>query len=224
MLLGVLLVRAVRGWEQPRRRILSALVVGVLVANFYDLAKETAGLSGSTLRGVVDVLNVSFFAVALLGFYFAHQSLNGGGNLWLAYLWALLGVGLHGMGEGIVIGYDFATGFTILSLPQALSFTLHKIAEGASIGVLVYAVRVGLTQSVTVSLVAGLPVAVGTLLGLFGLPGGTSTFFFASSAGATVYGMTTLFTSDRNGVRRYAVWILVGFLYMYFAGVIHQFE
>lgn len=224
VLIGVLVIRLLKGWESNRRLPLSGLAIGVLFASFFDLLKGTSGLSSSTLKGVIDSLNVSLFSIALVVFYLFHRAFGNERAIGLAYLWAVLGIGFHSVGEGIVIGYDFATGFTILSIPQVLSFTLHKLAEGITVGVVLYSSKVTLIHAVATSVVAGMPVALGTVLGLFGLPGGTSTIFFAAASGATVYAAVNLFNLDGGRRSGFALGMLAGFLYMYFAGVLHQFE
>lgn len=226
ILIGILIIRVVKGWESHRKVSLSGFAAGILLASFYDLMKETAGLSGSTLKGEIDALNVSLFSIALVVFYLVHRAFsNSGTGIGVAYLWAVLGIGFHGFGEGIIIGYDFTTGFTILSTPQVLSFSLHKLAEGLTIGVLLYySSRVRWIHPIANTIVAGVPVTFGTLLGLFGLPTGTSTIFFAMAAGATAYAVTNLFNPGGSRIANFALGILAGFLYMYFAGVLHQFE
>jgi ZIP family zinc transporter len=226
VLIGVFMISILKGWKPGRRLLLSGLATGILFASFFDLMKGTAGLSSSTLKNITDVLNVFAFSIAFVVFYLSHRILaNGVRAIGVAYLWAVLGIGFHSVGEGIIIGYDFATGFTILSIAQTLSFTLHKLAEGITLGVLMYSSsKVRLVHPIIGGVVAGVPVAIGTLLGLVGLPEGTSTIFFAAASGATVYVIANLF---QMGAERRAVFplgMLIGFLYMYFAGVLHQFE
>jgi ZIP family zinc transporter len=223
VLLGILIVYYVRGWYLNRRVILSGLSVGILGASFFDLVKETAGLSGSTLKSSLDLTNVAAFSAALLALLVVHRwSQGAGGFAGSLYGWAILGIGLHSLGEGVTIGYDFSTGFTLLSLPQVSSFLLHKVAEGLTIGALLYSSKASIASSVPLGIVAGIPVALGTVFGLTGLPVGVSTIFFAGAAGATLYAMVNLYPVDRRSA--FAVAILLGFIYMYLSGVLHQFE
>ena len=69
----------------------------------------------------------------------------------------------------------------------------------------------------------GVPVGLGTLSGLAGLPGGTSTLFFAAAVGATIYVTASILAPEAGRGRGFTLGVLTGFLYMFFAGVLHQF-
>jgi len=223
VLLGVLIVYYVRGWYPNRRVILSGLAVGILGASFFDLVKETAGLSAASLRSMLDLANLAAFSAALLALLLIHKRYHDDeGFMPSVYAWAILGVGLHSVGEGVTIGYDFSTGFTLLSLPQITSFLLHKVGEGLTIGALLYSVKSHAAITIPLAVIAGAPVALGTLFGLAGLPPGTSTIFFAGGAGATLYAMLNMYPADKRPA--FAIALLLGFIYMYLSGVLHQFE
>lgn len=226
LLIGVMLPRLLGGWQDRRGKLFVGFSIGVLLFSFYDLMKETSGLSGSTLRTMVDVVNVLALSLVLAGFYALRSRLDGesAASLGLVYLWALLGVGFHGVGEGIVVGYDFASGFTVLSVSQVLSFALHKAGEGFTIGTLLAISKTKLSHFVSTALLSGIPIALGALLGLGGLPTGTSTVFFAAAVGATIYFVFRMSIIGGRETARLAVIILLGFVYMYLSGVLHQFE
>lgn len=223
---GLFLPSLSRRWEGGRRAFLYGVGIGILFASFFDLAKETAGISTSTLRSPLDFLNILSLAVGLLAFLALYRTkwMGQASSLLLLYLWALLGVGLHGVGEGIVIGYDFSTGATVLSIAQVGSFVLHKVGEGITIGIILME-RGHLGRHAGLSgLVAGSPTFLGALAGVLGLSSYASTLFFAVSAGATIF-MATKFASLAGGSSsRTIVGIFVAFLYMYISGVLHQFE
>ena len=233
------------------RAIVASISIGILFASFYDLTKETAGIGTGVLKSLIDVFSIIVFSAVLLSFIALHSYTNktsGANNttnndvdnptiitstsktipLVLIYAWAILGVGSHSIGEGIIMGYDFSTGATSLSTAQISSFILHKIGEGFTIGVLV---TYGLFKNrhlLPMGAFAGVPTIVGAVMGFALFSPTLATYFFASAAGATIFIITrfvylTTTTSSRysNGM---LVGILAGFLFMYFSGVLHQFE
>lgn len=226
LLIGIILPRLFGGWQDRRGKLFVGFSIGVLLSSFYDLMKETSGLSGSTLRTVVDMANVLALSLTLVGFYVLHSRLSGepAVPLALAYLWALLGVGFHSMGEGIVAGYDFGSGYTILSVTQVLSFALHKVGEGFTVGTLLAMSNMKILHSLSTAVIGGTPVVLGALLGLGGLPTGTSTVFFAAAVGATIYFVFRLSVIGGRESPELVVAILLGFAYMYLSGVLHQLE
>jgi hypothetical protein len=198
--------------------------VGILFALFFDLMKETSGIGTSTLASPIDFLNLIALAAGLLVLLFLSSKAPGTrANLILFYLWAVVGVGFHGLGEGIVIGYDFSTGATLLSLFQGLSYLAHKLGEGFTLGVLLAGNDYGTTQGLIGGFLAGSLILPGILAALLGLPGTLSTVFFAVGAGATMYVLAKF--AALTGKVRYGtvIALLLGFSYMYFAGVLHQF-
>lgn len=225
--IGVGLVQAVDHWPRRQGWLLGS-AGGILFASFFDLLKETAGLSTGTLRSANDVANIVAFSVALivlLAFqqYGARQGWIANGAL-LLYLWAIIGVGLHSLGEGVVIGYSFVTGVTTLSVAQGLSFALHKLGEGFTIGVVAALGAVRSRHLAVSALAGGVPATLGAVLGLGALGGTAVTIAFAASVGATVYVLARLLMREGTSREQTILGVLVGFLYMYFAGVLHQFE
>lgn len=226
LLIGTLIPQLLRDTEDRKVKLFTGLSIGVLLSSFYDLAKGTSGLSGSTLRTSVDAVNILALCAGFLAFYGLHSRRNSKTSVSqsFTYFWAIVGIGFHSIGEGITVGYDFASGFTILSVPQAVSFSLHKAGEGFTIGTLLAISRRRLLHAISTSIAGGLPLTFGTLLGLTGLPGGVSTGFFATSVGTTVF-LIFRFSTILGGTARLSViGILLGFIYMYFSGVLHQFQ
>jgi hypothetical protein len=69
-----------------------------------------------------------------------------------------------------------------------------------------------------------MPTTLGALLGITVLSGVAATVVFASSVGATVYVLARLLFHQPGRWEHVMLGVLVGFLYMYFAGVLHQFD
>jgi len=144
----------------------------------------------------------------------------------LAYLFAM-GIGFHSLAEGVVIGYDLQAGhgFTLLQRTvQTLSFVLHKGAEGLAISIPLMFMRPVNARAVVYSgLVGGVPLMLGTGVGFAGLSGVAASYSFAAGAGGTIYLLFRLASISIKGRRLY-LGILLGVLYMYFAGMIHAVE
>ncbi|MGH9925371.1 MAG: hypothetical protein ACRD5B_08330, partial [Nitrososphaeraceae archaeon] len=105
----------------------------------------------------------------------------------LIYVWSIFGVGSHSIGEGIIMGYDFATGSTSLSPAQISSFILHKIGEGFTIGVLLLFSLVNKNRYIFITgAIAGLPTILGAGAGYALFPPSIATYFFAAAVGATI--------------------------------------
>ncbi|MGH9876128.1 MAG: hypothetical protein ACRD5H_00690 [Nitrososphaerales archaeon] len=255
---GLFLLKLVKptARRESTKALAASIGVGILLASFYDLTKETAGISTGVLRSVEEAFNVITFSAVLLGFIALYaytkrrdsaNNVNDNDNpsavvgtsinnlktattvpLVLTYAWAILGVGLHSMGEGIIMGYDFSTGATSLSPSQISSFVLHKIGEGFTIGVLTMYNHNNTTSKnrhlLATGAIAAVPTMAGAAMGYALFPSILSTYLFAAAAGATIFIITifvTLMASPRYSV---PIGILVGFLFMYFSGVLHQFE
>lgn len=274
---GLFLLKLIKQPRKESTRALGASIgVGILLSSFYDLIKETAGISTGTLRNLTDVFNVIVLSAVLLSFIgISHASkkrsgdgnndnnptdtkseastINGANKLRttmtaiavpLVYSWAALGVGLHSVGEGIIMGYDFSTSATSMSPAQTSSFVLHKIGEGFTIGVLIMFSRgVGgdsnnnsnntssskryTLHTLAIGAIAAVPTVAGAAMGYALFPSTLSTYFFAASAGATIFIITRLAYLAAN-IRQHGslviIGILIGFLFFYFSGILHQFE
>jgi len=121
-----------------------------------------------------------------------------------------------------VIGYDFKTGSSVLDFNQVTSFLLHKFAEGTSIFALLALAKGKSADLAWTGLIAGVPVGIGAIIGYSGAPGGIAVFLFSLAAGSTIYVLSFLIsTLDVKNVGN-AVLVLLGLLFMYGAGLLHQ--
>ncbi|MGH9953507.1 MAG: hypothetical protein ACRD5J_17955, partial [Nitrososphaeraceae archaeon] len=147
----------------------------------------------------------------------------------LIYAWSIFGVGSHSIGEGIIMGYDFATGSTSLSPAQISSFILHKIGEGFTIGVLLIFSLVNKNRHILIlGAIAGLPTILGAGAGYALFPPTVATYFFAAAVGATIsiiiIFVHVLLTTTASRYNILLIGILAGYLFMFLSGVLHQFE
>lgn len=200
-------------------RVLPPFAFGVALLLFVDLFAESADLG----RGTEDAATIVTLLAAFLtgGALFAAVSGRAGDA---ALAWAF-GLGLHGLGEGLVVAIDAASGHAAFTPTQTASYLLHKLFEGASVAALLAAgepPRVG-RLATFVALIA-LPVSLGALLPLAGIGGGAGLLIFALGAGANLLAILGLGAragvSDRRGPVAAAA--LIGAASIYLAGLLHE--
>jgi zinc transporter ZupT len=95
-----------------------------------------------------------------------------------------LGIGLHNLGEGLVIGASFATGAAALASFLIVGFTLHNVTEGVGIAAPLVEVRPPLRVFAGLAALAGLPAVLGTWAGAFAFSPHWAALCFGIGAGA----------------------------------------
>ncbi|HLE35162.1 MAG TPA: hypothetical protein VI698_04650 [Nitrososphaerales archaeon] len=147
----------------------------------------------------------------------------------VAYAFAMI-VGFHAFAEGIIIGFDLQSGyaftFTQRSI-QALSFILHKIAEGIVISVPIMLIRPRKEVFVIAGIIGSMPLLVGIALAYIGVSGSLVSYAFALGVGGSAYILLRLgyLSSSISGNRMLLfAGIIVGAIFIYFAGWIHTIE
>lgn len=147
----------------------------------------------------------------------------------VAYAFAMI-VGFHAFAEGIIIGFDLQSGyaftFTQRSV-QALSFILHKIAEGIVISIPIMLIRPRTDVFVLAGIIGSMPLLVGIALAYIGISGSVVSYAFALGVGGSAYILLRLgyMSSGISGnkILMFAG-IVVGAIFIYFAGWIHTIE
>ena len=76
-----------------------------------------------------------------------------------------LGIGLHNLGEGLVVGAAFATGETALAAFLVIGFIIHNVTEGFGIAAPLTKSRPTFLTFAGLALLAGLPALLGVFLG-----------------------------------------------------------
>lgn len=209
----------------------AGLALGFLMLFFTDLIDDSGGL-GLSLGLNLTATQVALASLFFLGFavFFIasstkHIDYSGGvGSITIAYLIAL-GMGLHAMGEGMIIGNNLANQVTIedfSTIIQGLSFAIHKFLEGFTIAVF-FGQSPRVRTATVCTVLAGLPFLIGIPLGAFTYPAILANFLFAGGAGAAVFMMTQLPKLFQLARDRYRIVLgfLVGFVLVYFASLIH---
>lgn len=184
------------------RRVMNfalALTVGLLVFLFADTVLEALDQAANvpgTFQGQPLVILVTL--LTFLGIVATGNAQRGESALYLSYLIAL-GIGLHNLGEGLAIGAAFATGAASLGTFLVIGFTLHNITEGIGIAAPVTRERPRLLHFVLLAALAGIPAAIGALIGGFAFNPLLAVIFLSAGAGAilqVIYEVSRLLLRD----------------------------
>jgi len=206
---------------RPSARFLPPFSTGLLFWSLYDLLQEAAGLNIGAGNPSAQILSLSLAGAVLMATSSLSRASPPKRALYLlSYAWAV-GLALHSVGEGVVIGYDFRTGQSVLDFNQMTSFLLHKFAEGSTLFIILLWARVKQIDYFSTALIAGAPIAIGTLLGFSGASGSIAVFLFSAAVGSNIYILT--FLISRIDLRSFTsgLFILGGLAFMYGAGLLH---
>jgi zinc transporter ZupT len=227
MTLGFILAKLVNDRAKTFLPYGIAVSLGIVLSTFYDLLQETAGLQLGSLNPITQTITVLMFLIGLTVLSMVPSREKSSEGLAITSVlvlgWAV-GLGLHGFGEGIVIGYGFISNQAAYAdATQILSYGLHKSAEGFTLGILLWISRQRISSWVASGLIAGLPVGIGGVLGFLTSSAELSTYAFATGAGFTAYLAIQFSKLISEKKRMIYVAVAAGFLFMYLAGLLHQF-
>ena len=209
----------------------AGLALGFLSIFFTDLMDDAASLGVSSGLPVTQdqFVLASLFVSGFLVFTLLERKLShsrGSSQIgvgFVAYLVAA-GIGLHSIGEGLIVGNSIASQVPIWelsSLFQGVSFSLHKFLEGFTIGVF-FRPQPNLRTSIICLALAGIPYLAGISLGLSTYPVNFATSFFALGAGSVVFMVIQLAPVLKSTRVTYvAVGFIVGFMLVYLGTLIH---
>lgn len=228
--IGLLWLPFVRAIERRWIDFFLSLTMGLLVflgADALVEAFETSGLVAGAFQGP------SLILLGLIGTPLLLAALGrwrGGVRqdrtpLQVAGLIAL-GIGLHNLGEGLVIGASYATGEIALGTFLVIGFLLHNTTEGLGIVTPLADQKPRLGSLVWLGALAGVPTVLGAWLGAFTYSPPLTTLFFSIGVGAivaVVYELYQLF-SRRSGAGLTAplnvAGFMVGMMIMYGTGLL----
>ena len=246
---GMFLLVVVSAATKIDIRYLSAYALGLLFWFFFDTLNDSVQLGvnqGYTFDlghiGLVLLFSIGFLLFALLGGRLSskYDALSRNLPLILAILVAV-GMGIHGVGEGIEFG-GLAAGTQATSILDAIggigggiAYVLHKLLESTIVIVVFIALvrtsglpfRKQLWQTLMIGFVFGIPSMVGEVAG-YSIPI-DSTWFFALGAGAALFVVLEVIRPifATRGVT-YTQWtrislaMLLGFLLLYAAALFHS--
>jgi zinc transporter ZupT len=189
--LGMLWHPFMRGLRRRTMDAILALTLGLLVFLLIDTASEglemAAAVPGS-LQGLI-----LFGASALLAYLLIQvvatrrgaRSSEAAGRYNVAWMLAI-GIGLHNLAEGLVVGAAYASGAASLGAFLVIGFTLHNVTEGIGIAAPIAQDRLSVSRFVGLTAVAGLPAVLGTWIGGFAYSNVAATIFLGIGVGAIV--------------------------------------
>ena len=183
--LGMMFYPVMRGAGRRALEFVLALTIGLLVFLLIDTLEEgleVASRAASSLQATVVVwlaALLTFVALVVIG----RRGGRAPAGVALAAFIAL-GIGLHNLGEGLVIGASFATGEAALASFLVVGFTLHNVTEGVGIAAPLVEARPGLRVFAGLAALAGLPAVLGTWAGAFAFAPHWAALCFGIGAGA----------------------------------------
>jgi ZIP family zinc transporter len=227
--LGILWLPFLRGIGRRWLDFFLSLTIGLLVflgvdalAESLETAERVPGAFqglGLVLLGVVGTPLV----IAALGKWKERKGSRS--PLYVATLIAL-GIGLHNLGEGLVIGAAYTSGEIALGTFLVLGFLLHNTTEGLGIVAPIAHQRPSLGQLLLLGALAGVPTVLGAWIGGFTYSPVLTTLFFAIGVGAiaqVVYELWLLFARRAEAglaAPLNAAGLVLGLLIMYATGLL----
>ncbi|MHA6784002.1 ZIP family metal transporter [Pseudonocardia saturnea] len=194
VLLGMLVLPILRRTSGSVVRVLLALTVGLLAYLAVDALLEgidLAVLSGGAFGGPILVFlgaGLAFLALTTIDKMLAGRRPDEQGaatGMRLAVMIAI-GIGLHNLGEGLVIGSAYAVGELALGAALIVGFAAHNTTEGLAIVAPLTARRPSLWSLVGLGLIAGAPAILGAVIGASVDNAGLSALLFGVGVGAIV--------------------------------------
>jgi ZIP family zinc transporter len=183
--IGMMFYPVLRGAGRRALEFVLALTVGLLVFLLVDTLQEglevAAGAAASLQANAVVWLAAlaTFVTLMVIG---RRGGRAPGGTALAAFI--ALGIGLHNLGEGLVIGASFATGEAALASFLVVGFALHNVTEGVGIAAPLVEARPALRIFAALAALAGLPAVLGTWAGAFAFSPHWTALCFGIGAGA----------------------------------------
>jgi zinc transporter ZupT len=216
--LGLMFFPALRGVSRRGLEFVLALTVGLLVFLLIDTLEEglevAAGAASSLQASAVVWLTALVTCLGLL--VAGRRSSEAPAGTALATFIAL-GIGIHNLGEGLVIGASFATGEAALASFLVVGFTLHNVTEGIGIAAPMTERRPSLAVFAALAALAGLPAVLGTWGGAFAFSPHWAALCFGVGAGAILQVVIEVSaylhrTAQRAGQSGLSLTALLGFV------------
>ena len=234
VVLGMLLLPAMRRFSSRWVRVLLALTVGLLGFLAVDGALEgldLASASGGAFGGAELVFlgaGLAFLALTGLDRYLEgrrERAAAAGSRGFQLALMVAIGIGLHNLGEGLAIGSAYAVGELALGAFLVVGFAIHNTTEGIAIVAPLIRERVTPPRLLGLGLIAGAPAILGALIGASIDNGELSAFLLGVGVGAIVQVIVQIAPAMRDSAGRVldaanAIAIAAGALALYLTGLL----
>jgi zinc transporter, ZIP family len=219
---GMLWLPWMRRLDRRWLRFLLALTIGLLVFLGIDAAIEGLDLGASGAE------SLGGGALMWLGAALAYLALvavdgwlgrKGRGAERVALLVAI-GIGLHNLGEGLVIGSAYAVGSLALGAALVVGFAIHNTTEGIAIVAPVAEQRPRVGRLAVLGLIAGAPAILGAWIGASAFDPNLAAFMFGVGVGAIARVVVQIAPQVRDSAGRLlhplaAVGLAAGLVLMY---------
>ncbi|MEX0851762.1 MAG: metal transporter [Bauldia sp.] len=183
--IGLLSYPALRSLGPGGLRFILALTIGLLLYLFIDTLHEGLEHGAETLdrlRGTTAVWVTALLTALALVAVGRRRGAPEGMRL---AVFIALGIGLHNLGEGLVVGAALATGSAALATFLVVGFVIHNVTEGVGIAAPVATgARPPLATFVGLAALAGLPALAGVFLGVNAVSPYWTAIAFGVGAGA----------------------------------------
>jgi zinc transporter, ZIP family len=201
---GMLWLPWMRRLDRRWLQFLLALTIGLLVFLGIDAAIEGLDLGASGAE------SLGGGALMWLGAALAYLALvavdgwlgrRGKGGAHVALLVAI-GIGLHNLGEGLVIGSAYAVGSLALGAALVVGFAIHNTTEGIAIVAPVAEQRPRVGRLAVLGLIAGAPAILGAWIGASAFDPSLAAFMFGVGVGAIARVVVQIAPQVRDGTGR----------------------
>jgi zinc transporter ZupT len=172
VILGMMLLPAMRRFRADWIRVLMAVTVGLLAflavdatLEGLDLADETGGAFGGAELLVLGAA-LAYLVLTAIDRHIRGRAGDeeGEGGPHMALMIAL-GIGLHNLGEGLAIGSAYAIGELALGAFLVVGFAIHNTTEGFAIVAPLTRSKPSLRRLLALGLIAGAPAILGGVVG-----------------------------------------------------------
>ena len=185
--IGMLWLPWMRQLDRRWIQFLLALTVGLLVFLGIDAALEGLELGASGAEslggGALMWLGAALAYLVLAGVDGWLDRRGGVGGERVALLVAI-GIGLHNLGEGLVIGSAYAVGSLALGAALVVGFAIHNTTEGLAIVAPVAETEPRIRRLALLGLIAGAPAIAGAWIGASAFDPSLAALMFGLGVGA----------------------------------------
>ena len=185
VVLGMMFYPVLLGAGRRALEFVLALTIGLLVFLLVDTLEEGLEVAAGAASGLQATAVVWLAALLTFGALMVIGRRGGRAPAGVALAaFIALGIGIHNLGEGLVIGAAFATGEAALASFLVVGFALHNVTEGVGIAAPLVEARPRLGIFAALAALAGLPAVLGTWAGAFAFSPHWAALCFGIGAGA----------------------------------------
>jgi len=226
--IGMLWLPWMRRLDRRWMQFLLALTLGLLVFLGIDAALEGLALGASGAEslggGALMWLGAAIAYLVLAGVDGVLSRRDRGGGTHVALLVAI-GIGLHNLGEGLVIGSAYAVGSLALGAALVVGFALHNTTEGLAIVAPVAEERAPVRLLALLGLIAGAPAILGAWVGASAFNPSLAALLFGLGVGAIARVVVQIAPQVRDSDGRLlhplaAGGLIAGLVLMYVTGLL----